>query len=71
MISCSVHIVRIVYVFRVFVVVTQCNNLIVENKILITTLDSSMFKNFCRCNAVVSGIYNSKSKNKIVVVFFS
>ena len=36
----SLHIVRIVYVFRVFVIVTQCKNLIVENKIIITTSDS-------------------------------
>ena len=31
----------------------------------------SMFKNFCRCNAAESDFYNSKSKNKIAVVFFS
>ena len=40
MILFSLHIVRIVYVFRVFVIVTQCNNLIAENKIIITTSDS-------------------------------
>ena len=34
------HIVRIVYAFRVFIIVTQCNNLIAENKIIITTSDS-------------------------------
>ena len=39
MILFSLHIVRIVYVFRVFVIVSQCNNLIAENKI-ITTSDS-------------------------------
>ena len=29
-----------------------------------------MFKNFCRHNAAVSDLYNSKSKIKIAVVFF-
>ena len=29
-----------------------------------------MFKNFCRCNAAVSDLYDGKSKNKIAVVFF-
>ena len=42
------------------------NNLIAENKIIITTSDS-----FCRCNAAVSDFYDDKSKNKITVVFFS
>ena len=40
MILLNLHIVRIVYVFCVFVIVTQCNNLIAENKIIITTSDS-------------------------------
>ena len=70
MILSSSHIVRIVYVFRVFVIVTQCNSLIAENKMMITTSDS-MFKNLCRCNATVSDLYDGKSKNKIAVVFFS
>ena len=30
-----------------------------------------MFKHFCPCNAAVSDLYDSKSKNKIAVVFFS
>ena len=30
-----------------------------------------MFKNFRRCDAAVSDLYDSKSKNKIAVVFFS
>ena len=29
-----------------------------------------MFKNFCRFNAVVSDLYDGKSKNKIAVIFF-
>ena len=29
-----------------------------------------MFKTFCRRNAAVSDLYDSKSKNKIAVVFF-
>ena len=29
-----------------------------------------MFKNFCRCNATVSDLYDGKSKNKIAVTFF-
>ena len=29
-----------------------------------------MFKNFCCRNAVVSELYDDKSKNKIAVVFF-
>ena len=29
-----------------------------------------MFKNFCRCNAAVSDLYNNKSKNKIGHIFF-
>ena len=29
-----------------------------------------MFKNFCRSNATVSNLYDSKSKNKIAVEFF-
>ena len=29
-----------------------------------------MFKNFSRCNAAVSDLYDGKSKNKIAVVFF-
>ena len=39
MILFNLHIVRIVYVFCVFVIVTQCNDLIAENKIIITTSD--------------------------------
>ena len=35
-----------------------------------TIVDNSMFKNFCRCNAAVSDLYDVKSKNKIVVIFF-
>ena len=30
-----------------------------------------MFKHFCPCNVAVSDLYDSKSKNKIAVVFFS
>ena len=30
-----------------------------------------MFKNFCRCNAAVSDLYDGKSKNKVAVVFLS
>ena len=59
----SSHIVKTVYVFRVFVIVTQCNNLMAENKIITTTSDS--------CNPTVSDLYDGKSKNKIAVVFFS
>ena len=29
-----------------------------------------MFKNFCRCNAAVSDLYDGKSKNKIAIIFF-
>ena len=29
-----------------------------------------MFKIFCCCNAVISDLYDSKSKNKIGVTFF-
>ena len=29
-----------------------------------------MFKNFCRCNATASDLYDGKSKNKIAVAFF-
>ena len=47
------------------------NNLIAEKKIIITTSDSFHFKNFYRCNATVSDLYDDKSKNKIAVVFFS
>ena len=46
------------------------NNLIAKNKI-ITTQIVSMFKNFCHCNAALSDLYDSKSKNKIAVIFFS
>ena len=37
MILFSLLIVRIVYVFYVFVIMTQCNNLITENKIITTS----------------------------------
>ena len=40
MILVSLHTLRIVYVFRMFVIVTECNNLIAENKIKITASDS-------------------------------
>ena len=30
-----------------------------------------MFKKFCCCNAAISDLYDSKSKNKIAVNFFS
>ena len=30
-----------------------------------------MFKDFGRCNATVSDLYDGKSKNKIAVIFFS
>ena len=30
----------------------------------------SMFKNFCHCNVAVSDLCDSKSKNKIAVIFF-
>ena len=46
------------------------NNLIAENKIIITTSDN-LFKIFCRCNATVSDLYDGKRKNKIAVVYFS
>ena len=29
-----------------------------------------MFKNFCYCNAAVSDLYDSKSKNKIAVFVY-
>ena len=29
-----------------------------------------MFEKFCCCNAAVSDLYDSKSKNKIAVIFF-
>ena len=29
-----------------------------------------MLRNFCRCNAAASDLYNGKSENKIAVVFF-
>ena len=46
------------------------NNLIAENKVIITTSDSFNVKNFFRRNAAVSDLYDGKSKNKIAVVFF-
>ena len=30
-----------------------------------------MFKIFCCCNAAISDLYDSKSKNKIAIIFFS
>ena len=45
------------------------NNLIAENKIIITTSDN-LFKIFCRCNATVSDLYDGKRKDKIAVVYF-
>ena len=42
-----------------------------EGSPLLLTQMVSMFKNFCRCNAAVSDLYDVKSKNKIVVIFFS
>ena len=46
------------------------NNLIAENKI-ITIQIVFMFKNFCCCNAIISDLYDGKSKNKTAVIFFS
>ena len=71
MILFGLHIGRIVYVFHMFLIVTQCINLIAENKIITILQIVSMFKNFCCCNAAMSDLYDDKSKNKITIIFFS
>ena len=65
----SLHIVRIVYVFRVFVILTQCNNLIAENKI-ITTSDSFHVKIFAAVMPPHLTFTTAKVKIKLLSYFF-